>query len=195
VFRPAVGYRRPVAEKDPYELLGVPRDASDERIRAAYELVINRATRDGAFRYAAELSTAYDTISTARRRALYERHGFAAISERSPGTAPPPGSWRVAQSQPIQHRPRRRRVRKSVLVLLVVAAIVGLFATTRLGKASERPGAPPPIVRRPVVVQPSQQHTVLCESTPGGGGYTYTEPESNRPHCTNGAQPMIVSHN
>ena len=86
-----MGYRFAMAAKDPYELLGVPRDATDERIRAAYELEINRATREGAFRYAAELATAYETISNSRRRALYERHGFTAIRERSPGRRRRPG--------------------------------------------------------------------------------------------------------
>jgi hypothetical protein len=169
-----------VAVRDPYELLGVPRDASDERIKAAYELEINRATRDGAFRYAAELSTAYDTISNARRRALYERHGFTAIRERSPGSAPPPRSWRVAPSDSAQERPRQRSLVKPLLLLLAVVVIVGLFAARRLTS----PGA-----------QPSRQQQVLCQGTPGGVGYTYTEPETNRPHCANGAQPVIVGRN
>jgi curved DNA-binding protein CbpA len=118
-----------MAGKDPYELLGVPRDATDERIRAAYELEVNRATREGAFRFAAELATAYETISNARRRALYERHGLTAIQERSPGTAPPPGSWRAAPSGPSRKgRRRTRRWLKPVLILLVAAALIVLFA-------------------------------------------------------------------
>jgi hypothetical protein len=186
-----VGYRLPVAEKDPYELLGVPRNASDERIRAAYELAVNRATRDGAFRYAAELSTAYDTISNARRRALYERHGVTALRERSPGAAPPPKSWRVADSEPVQHRPRR--VKKSVLLLLVLSALVGLFAATRLSTAPGGDGSSPGITRP--AGQPPHQQQVLCRSTPAGKAYTYVEPVTDRPHCTNGAQPVIVGRN
>ncbi|HST48340.1 hypothetical protein [Jatrophihabitans sp.] len=118
-----------MASKDPYELLGVPRDATDERIRAAYELEVNRATREGAFRYAAELATAYETISNSRRRALYERHGLTAIRERSPGSAPPPRSWRAAPAGPSRRgRRRSRRWLKWVLILLAAAALIGLFA-------------------------------------------------------------------
>jgi len=124
-----MGYRFAMAAKDPYELLGVPRDATDERIRAAYELEINRATREGAFRYAAELATAYETISNSRRRALYERHGFTAIRERSPGAAAPPKSWRAAAGEPTRGTRRRSgRWKRLVLTALVIAVIVGLFA-------------------------------------------------------------------
>lgn len=134
-----------MAEKDPYELLGVPRDASDERIRAAYELEINRATRDGAIRYAAELSAAYDTISSPQRRALYERHGFTAISQRSPGTAPPPGSWRSTQQHgPARSRKHRRGLRRSVLLVVVVGLVVGVFyaAQQAEGATATAPATP-----------------------------------------------------
>lgn len=125
-----------MAEKDPYELLGVPRDASDERIRAAYELEINRATRDGAIRYAAELSAAYDTISSPQRRALYERHGFTAISERSQGTAPPPGAWRATQQQQQQQGSARRRTRRrgvvtTLLLVIILGLVVAMYFATR----------------------------------------------------------------
>lgn len=117
-----------MAGKDPYELLGVPRDASDERIRAAYELEVNRATRDGAFRFAAELATAYETISTPNRRALYERHGLPALRERSPGAAPPPRSWRDTSTEPPRRRRRRGRWKRLLLTLLVLAVLAGLVA-------------------------------------------------------------------
>ncbi|MBV9823036.1 MAG: hypothetical protein JO144_12420 [Actinobacteria bacterium] len=116
-----------MVEKDPYELLGVPRDASDERIRATYELEVNRATRDGAFRYAADLATAYETISTPNRRALYERHGLHALRERSPGAAPPPRSWRATANEPVRRR-RRGRWKRLALTLLVLAVLAGLVA-------------------------------------------------------------------
>jgi hypothetical protein len=192
-LRHRVGYRRAVAVKDPYELLGVPRDASDERIRAAYELAINRATRDGAIRYAAELSAAYDTVSSARRRELYERHGFTAIRERSPGSAPPPNSWRVGPSNSARERPHRRSLVKPLLLLLVVIVIVGLFAARLLTTEPVQGGVPNPASTSSGVQPPRLQH-VLCQGTPGGIGYTYTEPVTNRPHCTNGAQPVVVGH-
>jgi hypothetical protein len=188
----SVRYRRAVAVKDPYELLGVPRDASDERIKAAYELAINRATRDGAIRYAAELSAAYDTISSARRRALYERHGFTAIRERSPGSAPPPRSWRAAPSDSTRERHRRRSLVGPLLLLLLVVVVVGLFVAKRLAAEPVGGGVPNPI--QTTGIQPPRLQHVLCQGTPGGISYTYTEPATNQPHCTNGAQPVIVGH-
>ncbi len=141
-------YRLAVAEKDPYELLGVPRNASDERIRAAYELEINRATRDGAIRYAAELSAAYDTISSPQRRALYERHGLTAIGQRSPATVPPPGAWQDGQ-QP-RRRTRRRRLKVSVLLIFAAGVAVGLVVA-----AQRADGAPAtePAITAPAIVQ------------------------------------------
>lgn len=138
-----------MAGKDPYELLGVPRDASDERIRAAYELEINRATRDGAIRYAAELSAAYDTISNPQRRALYERHGFTAISDRSPGPARPPGAWRTTdQHGPARGPKRRRGLRRSVLFIVVAGLVAGLFFAAQRAEA-----APTPALKTPAAVQ------------------------------------------
>lgn len=144
-----------MAEKDPYELLGVPRDASDERIRAAYELEINRATRDGAIRYAAELSAAYDTISSPQRRALYERHGLTAISERSPGPPPPSGTWRATQQQEQpRRRTRRRRLKMSVLLIFVAGVAVGLVIAAQ--QADGAPASAPatmPASKAPAPVQ------------------------------------------
>ncbi|MEO6503965.1 MAG: hypothetical protein ABIQ09_18915 [Jatrophihabitantaceae bacterium] len=137
-----------MAEKDPYQLLGVPRDASDERIRAAYELEINRATRDGAIRYAAELSAAYDTISSPQRRALYERHGFTAISERSSGVGAPHGAWRATQQQKPAGR-GKRRLRTLVLLIVVLGLVMALFLATR---DSDGVGATAPPNNGPTVV-------------------------------------------
>ncbi len=141
-----------MAEKDPYELLGVPRDASDERIRAAYELEINRATRDGAIRYAAELSAAYDTISNPQRRALYERHGLTAINQRTPGAAPPPGAWRATQQQggPARRRKRRRGLKPVVLLIVIVGLVVALYFATRPAKGVD---AMAPTTTAPAAVQ------------------------------------------
>jgi hypothetical protein len=185
-----------VAEKDPYELLGVPHDASDERIRAAYELEINRATRDGAIRYAAELSAAYDTISSARRRALYERHGFTAIRERSPGSAPPPRDWRVTQPpEMVSGHGSRRGVKAAVLFLFAVGIAAWLIGATQHASTSRNPGVTTPVIKSPVVVQSPREHQVVCQTTPGGQGYLYSEPVTNRPHCNNGAIPVVQGHN
>jgi len=185
-----------VAVSDPYELLGVPRDASDERIRAAYELEINRATRDGAFRYAAELSTAYDTISNARRRGLYERHGFTAIRERSPGSVPPPRDWRVAQQpDPMTVNGSRRGVKAAVLFFFAVGLTAWFLGATQRASPSHNPDRTTPAITHAVVRQAPREHQVLCQATAGGQGYLYSEPATNTPHCNNGAVPEVLGHN
>lgn len=181
-----------VAEKDPYELLGVPRDASDARIRAAYELEVNRATRDGAIRYAAELSTAYDTIANAKRRALYERHGFAAIRERSPGTAPPPPprDWQATGLHaPAPVHRSRRGVKAAAIFIFAVGLAAWFIGATQHAPASKNPGRP-----TQGVIEIQREHQVLCQPT-SGQGYVYSEPVTNQPHCDNGATPVIKGPN
>jgi hypothetical protein len=192
-----LGYCRAVAAaRDPYDLLGVPHDASDERIKAAYELEINRAIRDGAIRYAAELSAAYDTISTARRRALYDRHGFTAINERSSAPSTQPRDWRPPPSTPARSEPTqpRRGVKVAVLFVFAVGIAAWLIGATQHLRASQHPGITTPIVRTPMVVYVEHEHEVLCQATPHGQSYVYSEPVTNTPHCDNGAEPLIVGH-
>jgi hypothetical protein len=196
-YGPVVRYGAAVAEKDPYELLGVPRDASDARIRAAYELEVNRATRDGAIRYAAELSAAYDSISSARRRALYDRHGFAPIHERSPGAAPPPRprDWQApGLHDPAPDRGSRRGVKVAVLFLFAVGLAAWFIGATQHGRAARNPGITTPPPGDSVVVRIRHEQRVLCQAMPGGAGYLYSEPVDSAPHCDNGAIPVIVGH-
>ena len=120
---------------DPYALLGVPTDASHERIRSAYELEVNRAHRDGAVRHAVELSRAYDTLSRPASRALYDRHQMPFVRERSPGAAPPPTPWRITKQQPIPSAriPVRRPSmvpRRTAVVLVLVGVALGVAATS-----------------------------------------------------------------
>jgi hypothetical protein len=80
-----------------------------------------------------------------------------------------------------------------VLLLVVVGALVGLFVTTRRTQAPDGGGGSIPVITSPAVQTHQQQ--VLCRSTPAGAAYTYSEPSTNRPHCTNGAQPVIIGRN
>ena len=78
-------------ERDYYELLGVPRDADDSQIKKAFrrlarELhpdVNDAADADDQFRAVAE---AYEVLSNAETRALYDRYGHAGL--RSGGYTP-----------------------------------------------------------------------------------------------------------
>lgn len=123
--------------RSPYELLGVPRDATAERIRRAYEIEIARAHRDGAHQHAVALSGAYDILSDPTRRALYERHGLSSVRERSPGAAPLPTPWRTAGTGPARTGARRRRRwRAPLLAVFALGIAVGLLAAGYLLQAS-----------------------------------------------------------
>ena len=170
---------------DPYSLLGVPRDATQERIRHAYELAINRAHRDGAHRNAVELSRAYDTLSSPQRRALYERHGLMSVRERSPGAAPPPTPWREVKKQSLPPYPGRRG-RTKLLPVFCLGLVGGVIFTAGyfMQEAGPVPASTVPAVDR--------QHQVLCDTTPAGEGYIYSEINTNVPACRNGAAPRVL---
>src|SRR3954463_16702083 len=78
--------------RDPYEVLGVSRDADDGEIKKAFRRLarqlhpdVNSAeTAEEDFKEAAE---AYEILSDAERKATYDRYGFEGL--RSGGYAPP----------------------------------------------------------------------------------------------------------
>src|SRR3954451_12774995 len=78
--------------RDPYEILGVSRDAEDGEIKKAFRRLarqlhpdVNSAeTAEEDFKEAAE---AYEILSDPERRATYDRYGFEGL--RSGGYAPP----------------------------------------------------------------------------------------------------------
>lgn len=37
------------------------------------------------------------------------------------------------------------------------------------------------------------EQRILCETTPGGQGYIYSEPKGNRPSCRNGSAPRVLA--
>jgi hypothetical protein len=178
-----------VAGRDLYELLGVPRDATPERIRQAYELAMNRAHRDGAHRHAVDLSQAYDTLSNPQRRALYERHGLTAVRERSPGAAPPPTPWREVKRQPPAPAPRQERGgwRMPLLAVFTLGIVAGLLIAAYLvreAQLADDTGSVP---------STGGEQRILCETTPGGQGYVYSAPKANRPSCRNGSVPRVLA--
>src|SRR4051794_41237078 len=78
--------------RDPYEVLGVARDADDGEIKKAFRKLarqlhpdVNSAeTAEEDFKEAAE---AYEILSDPERKATYDRYGFDGL--RSGGYAPP----------------------------------------------------------------------------------------------------------
>jgi molecular chaperone DnaJ len=78
--------------RDPYEVLGVPRDAGEQEIKKSFRRLarelhpdVNRhdPEADEKFKEAAE---AYEILSDAERRATYDRYGFEGLDSR--GFAP-----------------------------------------------------------------------------------------------------------
>src|SRR4051812_50027190 len=79
--------------RDPYEVLGVSRDAEDGQIKKSFRRLarelhpdVNSAeTAEEDFKEAAE---AYEILSDPERRAAYDRYGLEGLR---PGGHPPPG--------------------------------------------------------------------------------------------------------
>jgi len=70
----------PITSRDPYEALGVSRDASDEEIRAAYRRLARKYHPDvnkesGAEDRFKEISEAYDALRDPEKRARFDRGG------------------------------------------------------------------------------------------------------------------------
>src|SRR3954449_970173 len=78
--------------RDPYEVLGVPRDADETTIKKAFRKLardlhpdVNRHDPDAEEKFK-EAAEAYEILNDAERRALYDRYGHDGL--RSGGYAP-----------------------------------------------------------------------------------------------------------
>jgi molecular chaperone DnaJ len=78
--------------RDPYELLGVPRDADEKQVKKAFRALarelhpdVNRHDPEAEEKFK-EAAEAYEILSDADRRAVYDRYGFDGLESR--GFAP-----------------------------------------------------------------------------------------------------------
>src|SRR3954470_22024524 len=83
----------PVAFRDYYEALGVPRDAGNDDIRSAYRKLARQYHPDvnkdpGADQRFKEVSEAYEVLRDSEKRARYDRLG---ANWRGAPQGPPPG--------------------------------------------------------------------------------------------------------
>lgn len=146
---------------DYYELLGVPRDAPATRIKSAYRALAKVMHPDaggtaGTFRL---LTSAYETLSDARRRAEYDRGSLPAVPDAARG--PARGPRRMYRDEPAyvpapcrvpptslpwwhltEHRPRIGYVRSPGHAPAAAAALGGLLLAAPLPWA----GSMPPLV-------------------------------------------------
>ena len=73
------------SKRDYYDVLGIPRDASDEDVKKAFRKLAleyhpDRNRSDGAEERFKEVNEAYQTLSDSRKRADYDRFGHSAAS-------------------------------------------------------------------------------------------------------------------
>src|SRR3954451_14301539 len=74
-----------MADRDYYEILGVPRDATPDAIKKAYRAMarkhhpdVNPGDKKAEAKFK-EAQSAYDVLSDAEKRSLYDRFGHAGI--------------------------------------------------------------------------------------------------------------------
>ncbi|MDP7071027.1 MAG: DnaJ C-terminal domain-containing protein [Phycisphaerales bacterium] len=96
-------------ERDPYEVLGVSKSATDDEIRRAYRKLARThhpdvSTEADADKRFAEVQEAYEVLSDAEKRAAYDR--FGRVGGPTPGAAGGPGGfgggWEGQQVDPSQ---------------------------------------------------------------------------------------------
>src|ERR671939_1630237 len=87
-----------VKTRDYYEVLGVSRGATEEQIKTAYRKLARKFHPDlnpgdkAAEERFKELQEAYDVLSDAEKRKLYDQYGENWRAVQQGGAAPPPGS-------------------------------------------------------------------------------------------------------
>src|SRR5579871_1341241 len=97
-----------MAERDYYDILGVARDASADAIKKAYRGLarkyhpdVNPGDKTAEARFK-EAQQAYDILSDAEKRSLYDRYGRAAFEGMAAGPRTNAQEWANRQGGPGQ---------------------------------------------------------------------------------------------
>lgn len=116
--------------EDPYELLGIARDATADQIRRAYEAKLNGAAAANALHRAQRIDAAYSILRDPHRRELFDREGIVLDLPRlgsdlpAPAAPAPPSSPR-ATSRKQRRKGRRGRGLPTAITLIVAMSLVG----------------------------------------------------------------------
>lgn len=198
--------------QDYYALLDVPRGATPEALRYAYELALSRANRDGATRHMVDIVAAYEVLSDPDRRRSYDATGVAVRPERVPNTHgrsvafrdghPGLGHGRRRGGVPGETllpawtaRPRRRVSSGRLPGLLVVAALAGAGAWALEARPWERFGGPSGetvvrVVPASAVVDSKGLVSVRCPASVHSPAYVVKVPRGASVSCAGGVAPQ-----
>ncbi|MBV9292118.1 MAG: matrixin family metalloprotease [Frankiales bacterium] len=176
---------------DPYFVLGLRSDASDEQIKAAWEQRVTAAMQGNNLRLAQTIDAAYEVLRDPVRRRNYDRTGIVVPAARPALSAPAPAEQFSAGElrQPRRRRRRRRngRAQPVVALVLVLTSVAGLFSWFEVTGAREASlngsttadfndlaGADAVPVTH--LVLDSQRLLPLPAATPADGGFTTISP-------------------
>lgn len=108
-----------LARPDPYAILGIPRNASDQQVRRAYRRLAKRYHPDlhpgaGSSQQMRRVNQAWETLSSPRSRAQYDAESalprstsfehWSAPAQRSAPMSPPRQTWNTAWASPSSAR-------------------------------------------------------------------------------------------
>ena len=118
---------------DPYAVLGVGRDSTDDEISAAWERRVAAAAEAGDLAATQRVDAAYEVLRHPSRRTTFDRSGVIPEARRMPpdesyfAAAPATGFRTWTPAPPGRVRGSRRERLRSLLVTLVAGAVAGML--------------------------------------------------------------------
>ncbi len=174
---------------NPYEILGVPQQASADDITAAYRRELTTAARLGALKTAQEVDRAYTLLRDPGRRSLYDRHRVSheltrehPLQRYAPPRAVPFRTWSPAADDHAAGRPPSWPPPASTARTVVVLALVSLLVSAGgwLAQGLRSRDSTTSWVRSD------------CPATASTAAYSFTTPAGTPVRCTDGSTPTTT---